>query len=69
VYLAHLRLIARAAGCSGHLARLVKTADLEDRCRHPRLRADGWSPAYARGLVLLRGPAHALDHAVGSTAS
>jgi hypothetical protein len=53
VYLAHLALIARAAGRSGRLARLVKTADLQDRCLHPRVRADGWSPPYARGLAML----------------
>jgi hypothetical protein len=53
VYLAHLGLIMRAAGRSGRLARLVKTADLRDRCLHPRVRADGWSPPYARGLALL----------------
>jgi hypothetical protein len=53
VYLAHLRLIALAAGQSGRQARLVKIADLQDRCLHPRVRADGWSPPYARGLALL----------------
>jgi hypothetical protein len=53
VYLAHVDRVARAAGRSGWLARLVKTADLEDRCRHPRVRADGWSPPYAHGLALL----------------
>jgi hypothetical protein len=31
----------------------VKIADLQDRCLHPRVRADGWSPPYARGLALL----------------
>jgi hypothetical protein len=53
VYLAHLGLIARAAGRSGRLARLVKTADLQDRRMYPRVRADGWSPPYVRGLGLL----------------
>jgi hypothetical protein len=53
VYIAHLGLIARAAGRAGRLARLVKIADLQDRCLHPRVRADGWSPPYARGLALL----------------
>ena len=53
VYLAHLGLIAYAAGRSGRLARLVKIADLQDRCLHPRVRPDGWSPPYARGLALL----------------
>jgi hypothetical protein len=52
-YLGHVDLIARAAGRSGDLARAVKIADLTDRCRHPRVRAGGWSPPYARGLRLL----------------
>jgi hypothetical protein len=55
VYLAHVGLIARAAGRAGRLARMVKIADLQDRCLHPRVRADGWSPPYARGLALLIG--------------
>jgi hypothetical protein len=55
VYLAHVGLIARAAGRAGRLARLVKIADLQDRCLHPHVRADGWSPPYARGLALLTG--------------
>ena len=54
IYLAHLELIARAAGRSGDLARMVKIADLEDRCLHPRVRPDGWSPPYELGLQLLR---------------
>jgi hypothetical protein len=54
VYMAHVELIARAAGHSGHLARLVKVADLEDRLLHPRVRPDGWSPPYARGLQRLQ---------------
>jgi hypothetical protein len=53
VYLAHVALIAHAADRSGRLARLVKIADLQDRCLHPRVRLDGWSPPYARGLALL----------------
>jgi hypothetical protein len=69
VYLGHLRLIARAAGRSGDLARLVKTADLEDRCRHPRVRADGWSPPYALGLILLQGSPDDWDSAVATTAT
>jgi hypothetical protein len=44
VYLAHVELIAQAAGRSGYLARIVKIADLEDRCLYPRVRRDGWSP-------------------------
>jgi hypothetical protein len=55
-YLAHLELIARAVGGSGRLARIVKTADLKDRCLHPRVRCDGWSPPYARALQLLLEP-------------
>jgi hypothetical protein len=49
-YLAHLELIARSAGESGRLARLVKIADLHDRRRHPRVRPDGWAPPYERAL-------------------
>jgi hypothetical protein len=52
-YLAHLELIARAAGGSGRLARIVKTADLRDRRLHPHVRRGGWSPPYARALELL----------------
>lgn len=53
VYFAHLELIGRAAGTSGRLARMVKIADLEDRCLYPRVHASGWSPPYADGLDLL----------------
>jgi hypothetical protein len=53
VYLTHLDLIARAQGPGGRLPRLVKIADLQDRCQRPRVRADGWSPPYQRGLALL----------------
>jgi len=56
IYLAHLELIARAAGRSGELARAVKIADLADRCSHPRVRHDGWSPPYASGLRRLLEP-------------
>ena len=52
-YLARLELIAHATGDSGRLARIVKTADLEDRSLHPRVRRDGWSPPYAQALKLL----------------
>ena len=55
VYLGHVELIARAAGRSGRLARMVKIADLEDRRAHPRVRSNGWSPPYLRGLWRLRG--------------
>jgi hypothetical protein len=51
--LLHLELIAQAAGRSGRLARTVKIADLADRCLHPRVRLDGWSPPYADGRDLL----------------
>jgi hypothetical protein len=69
VYLAHVELIARAAGQSGKLARQVKIADLEDRCRHPRVRPDGWSPPYARAIERLSDPkpverSRALPHMV-----
>jgi hypothetical protein len=50
VYLAHLELIARSAGESGRLARMVKVADLLDRRHHPRIRPDGWVPPYDRAL-------------------
>jgi hypothetical protein len=49
-YIAHVERIASAAGPAGRLARMVKAADLEDRCRHPRVRPDGWAPPYARAL-------------------
>jgi hypothetical protein len=52
-YLAHLELIAHAAGASGRMARIVKTADLRDRCLHPHVRRDGWSPPYSRAMALL----------------
>jgi hypothetical protein len=31
----------------------MKIADLQDSCLHPRIRPDGWSPPYERGLALL----------------
>ena len=61
VYMAHVELIARAAGRSGHLARMVKIADLEDRRAHPRMRPDGWAPPYERGLQRLRDAAALRD--------
>jgi hypothetical protein len=58
--LEHIRRVARRdldliahAGPGGRLARLVKIAHLQDRCLHPRVRADGWSSPYRRGLALL----------------
>lgn len=56
-YLAHLELIARSAGESGRLARMVKVADLIDRRDHPRVRPDGWAPPYERALRRLTGAA------------
>jgi hypothetical protein len=58
-YFGHLELIARATGVSGRMARLVKTADLKDRVRHPRVRRDGWSPPYERALVWMEQAASA----------
>jgi hypothetical protein len=52
-YFGHLELIARATGLSGRLARLVKTADLKDRLRHPHVRPDGWSPPYEQALAVI----------------
>ena len=52
-YLAHVDVIARAAGRPGVLARMVKRADLEDRLDHPRVRPDGWTPPYEQGLERL----------------
>ena len=45
--------IARSAGQSGSLARIVRVADLRDRCAHPRVRASGWSPPYSQALQRL----------------
>jgi hypothetical protein len=53
VYLAHIALIAAAAGPGAALAQAVKRADLEDRALHPAIRADGWSPPYELGLEAL----------------
>jgi len=53
IYLAHVELIACAAGRAGYLARTVKIADLEDRLLHPRVRPGGWSPPYGQGLQRL----------------
>ena len=52
-YLAHVELIARAAGPGAEIARTVKRADLGDRVGHPSTRADGWAPPYALGLGIL----------------
>jgi hypothetical protein len=66
-YLAHLELIAHATGDSGRLARIVKTADLEDRSLHPHVRRHGWSPPYAQALKLLSA-ARDHPHRVGTAA-
>src|SRR5215217_5935974 len=65
VYIAHIRLIACAAGPAGDLSRMVKVADLADRRRHPRRRANGWIPPYDRALRLLEaaGDAHGVAEA------
>jgi hypothetical protein len=52
-YLGHIELIARAGGTAGRLARAVKSADLEDRQRHPLVRSNGWSPPYGSALAAL----------------
>jgi hypothetical protein len=54
-YLAHVRQIARVVGSGAALARTVKRADLADRITHPQIRADGWSPPYLPGLMILVG--------------
>jgi hypothetical protein len=57
-YLAHVGLIARAAGRAGSMARSVKRADLRDHIAHKRQLADRWAPPYRRALALLDRPAH-----------
>ena len=52
-FLAHVRLIGRAAGRAGHIARIVKRADMEDRACHPRDPGADWAPPYDRALALL----------------
>jgi hypothetical protein len=69
VYLAYVGMIGRAAGWSGRLARLAQTANLQDRCLHPRVRADGSSPPYARGLALLTHHSAAASQPGGQIAS
>lgn len=68
-YFGHLELIACAAGLSGRLARLVKTADLHDRCLHPHVRRDGWSPSYRRALEWMEQFSAKADHDADSPAS
>ena len=69
VYLAHLESVARAAGHAGRLARAVGLADLTDRCSHPRVHRDGWSPPYADALARLRGVAVEMPVAAASVVS
>jgi hypothetical protein len=39
-----------------HIRRVARRVDVDVQvCLHPRVRADGWSPPYARGLALLIG--------------
>jgi hypothetical protein len=54
-YLAHVELIARAAGPGAELARTVKRADIADRMRNPAIRRNGWSPPYEKAFEMLRG--------------
>jgi hypothetical protein len=54
-YLAHIELIARAAGPGAELARTVKRADIADRMRNPAIRPNGWSPPYEKAFEMLRG--------------
>jgi hypothetical protein len=54
-YLAHVELIAGAAGPGAELARTVKRADIADRVLNPAIRANGWSPPYETALEMLRG--------------
>jgi hypothetical protein len=52
-YMAHVKMIARANGPAGVLARTVKVADLEDRLRHPGPGMGGSRPPYERALRLI----------------
>jgi len=54
-YLAHVELIARAAGPGAELARTVKRADIADRMLNPAIRPNGWSPPYEKAFKMLRG--------------
>jgi hypothetical protein len=54
-YLAHVELIARAAGPGAELARTIKRADIADRVLNPAIRANGWSPPYETALEILGG--------------
>jgi hypothetical protein len=52
-YMAHVKMIARANGPAGVLARTVKVADLEDRLRHPGPGTGESRPPYERALGLI----------------
>ena len=53
-YEAHIEHIIEAPGRSGHLARIVKRADLDDRLRH-QYASIGPRPPYRRALLRLGG--------------
>jgi hypothetical protein len=55
IYLAHVELIARAAGWSGQAARAVKAADLDDGFAYLLTNGAAWAPPYAQARGLLRG--------------
>ena len=53
-YWVHIDRIAHAAGRAGHLARIVKLADLRDRVRHEHQGVAGQArPAYQQALARL----------------
>ena len=67
-YLAQIRMIARASGPAGVLARMVKVSDLEDRLSHPGSGTSGSRPPYERasGLILAAEAAQRLPAPVGA---
>jgi hypothetical protein len=52
-YLEHVRVIARAAGVSGRIARAVKRADLLDHVAHRAACPVGRPPPYGAALAVL----------------
>ena len=60
-YLAHVKMIARAGGPAGVLARAVKVSDLQDRLHHPGRGTGGSRPPYERALRLIPVAAAAQD--------
>ena len=52
-YLEHVRVIARAAGVSGRIARAVKRADLLDHVAQRAVCPVGWTPPYGAALTVL----------------